>query len=109
MESNINLEVSFRFLNLSKEQADALEVTGLTSKFGVHFKTKKITGLIPLNNSCIVEISKFINKHKIQISDTDIFISFITEYDSRIMDIPEYVNEAVLKIGSKMVLSYTIE
>ena len=108
MESDINLEVSFRFLSLSKDQADALKATDLVSNFGVHFKTKKITGLIPLSSSSTIGISEFIENHKIDVSDTDIFISFLTEYDSRIIDIPNYVNEAILKIGSKMVLSYTI-
>ncbi|MGE6451152.1 hypothetical protein ACQKC5_01975 [Shewanella baltica] len=108
MDSDIDLVVSFRFLALSEEQADELKATGLLSRFGVHFKTKKITGLIPLSSSSTVGISEFIKKHGIEVSDTDIFISFSTEYDSRIIDIPDFVNEAILKIGSKMVLSYTV-
>ncbi len=109
MESDIKLDVCFRFLDLTQEKSDELKVLNLGSKFGVHFKTKKITGLVPLNESCIPKIQSFIKSNDIPISDTDIYISFITDYDSRIIDIPEYVNEAVSKIGSKMVLSYTIE
>ena len=109
MESNINLEISFRFLGLSEEQAGVLKIKNLGAKFGVHFKTKKITGLIPLSESCIPKIREFIEDQNISIPDTDVCISFITEYDSRIVDIPNYVNKAISIIGSKMVLSYTIE
>ncbi len=52
--------------------------------------------------------SKLQEENKVQKEDTDIFISFVTEYDSRIIDVPNYVNEAILKLGSKLVLSYTI-
>jgi len=109
MESDIKLEVCFRFLDLTQKNSDDLKLLNLESKFGVHFKTKNITGLVSLNESCISEILSFIESNDISISDTDIYISFRTDYDSRIIDIPEYVNEAVSKIGSRMVLSYTIE
>lgn len=108
MESHIELETSFRFLDLSKEQADELKSSGLACEFGEHFKTKAITGIVPLESTAISQIAEFIGRKNIPVAATDIFVSFTTEYDTRIIDIPNYVNEAIAKLGSKMVLSYTV-
>lgn len=108
MESDIELKISFRFLELSEKQATALRSSELVAKFGTHFKTKSITGIVPLNVVNINQISIFIDENNISKETTDIFISFVTEYDTRIIDIPSFVNQAVIKLSCKLVLSYTI-
>lgn len=108
MDSNINLNVSFRFLALTENQAAALKNTNLAPTFGTHFKTKSITGSVPLSEDNIDQIFSFIKENNISKEFTDIFVSFVTEHDSRIIEVPDYVNHAVVKIGSKQVVSYTI-
>ncbi len=108
MNSNIELNISFRFSALSEDQAEALNKSELESKFGVHFKTKRVTASVPLNEDNVSLISDFMDENNISKENTDIFISFVTEYDTRIIDVPGFVNQAVKKLGSEMVLSYTI-
>ncbi|WP_338728580.1 hypothetical protein V8687_11210 [Shewanella baltica] len=108
MASDIDLDTNFRFLGLTKEQANVLKESGINCNFGTHFKTKAITGIVPLDSSVIAKIGEFMEQQKISNKDTDIFISFNTEYDTRVIDIPTYVNEAVISLGSKLVVSYTV-
>ena len=108
MESDIELKITFRFLSLSDGQVEKLSEEFKESKFGKHFKTKMQVGRIPLSERNIQLISRFITANNIAHEDTDIFISFITEYDTRIMEIPNYVARAAVELKSKMTLSYTI-
>ena len=108
MDSDIELKISFRISELSEKQAVALKEVIPESGFGKHHKTKKTTGIIPLRNNNIPLISSFMNSNNISKDITDIFISFVSEYDTRIIDVPDYVNQAVIKLGSKLTLSYTI-
>jgi len=108
MNSNIELKISFRFAKLSEHQATILKNTFSELKLGKHFKTKNITGSIPLTEDNISLISSFMETNDIPKEITDIFISFVTEYGTRIIDVPTYVNQAVIKLGSKITLSYTI-
>jgi hypothetical protein len=108
MDSDIELNISFRFSELSDNQADALKDVIPEAGFGTHYKTKKTTGSVPLSEPIIPLLSMFIEKHDIEKDNTDIFISFVSEYDTRIIDVPNYVNLAVVKLGSKITLSYTI-
>ena len=108
MESEIDLNISFRFLDLSEIQAAALKHSKLAANFGTHYKTKITTAIVPLNGTNIDRISVFIKENNISKELTDIFISFVTEYDTHIIDVPVFVNQSVLKLGSKLVLSYTI-
>jgi hypothetical protein len=86
MDSDIDLEINFRFLALSEKQAASLKKNIIESEFGKHFKTKNITGLVPLSVANISLIYAFIEENKISVGDTDIFISFVTEYDTHIID-----------------------
>jgi len=108
MDSDIDLKISFRFLELSEGQAFALKNDNLEATFGTHFKTKSITGSVPLREDNIDQVSSFIEENHISKDSTDIFVSFVTEYDTRIFEVPNYVNQAVVKIGSQLVVSYSI-
>ena len=108
MESDIELKINFRFLELTEKQAAALKISKLGAKFGTHFKSQKPTGVVPLNKNNIDLISNFIKENEIPSGLTDIFISFVTEYDTRTIDIPDYVNQVVKELGSKIVVSYAI-
>jgi len=108
MESDLNLNISFRFFELTEFQAASLKKEFSGARLGTHHKSKKTTGNVPLNSKNISLIVNFMNTHNLSLEITDIFISFVSEYDTHIIDIPEYVNEAVRTIGSKLSLSYTI-
>ena len=108
MDSEIQLNISFRFSELSENQVDALKAVIPEAGFGTHYKTKRTTGSVPLSEPNIPLLSTFIEKHGIENDMTDIFISFVSEYDTRIIDVPNCVNHAVVQLGSKLTLSYTI-
>ena len=108
MDSGIELDTSFRFLALTERQAEALQLSGMDCEFGRHHRTNAITGVVPLNGTVISKLENFVNQQSIEISSTDIFVSFTTEYDSRIIDIPCHVNEIIKKLGSRLVVSYTV-
>ena len=108
MDSDVELNISFRFLELSDNQSNLLKNALPSAGFGTHYKTKKTTGVVPLIEENINLISRFMASNDISVDNTDIFISFTSEYDTRIIDVPEYVNQAVKTIGSRLTLSYTI-
>lgn len=108
MDADIELNISFRFLALSDAQAEKLRASELEVTFGKHHKTSKNVGCVVLASGVIAHLSNFIVDNSVTEDEYDIFISFCTEYDTRIIDIPAYVNEAVKRLGSKLVLSYTI-
>ncbi len=108
MDSDIDLDISFRFLGLTENQASELKNEFENAELSRHFKTNKIVGTIPLSGQLIEDIALFIKLHSVSPKDVDIFISFITEYDSRIIDMPDFVARAAEVLGARMTLSYTI-
>lgn len=106
-DQGIDLCCSLRFLALSNEQAERLSQLSLGASFGKHFKTKSITSSVELSESAIPVLQEFIVINGIDATTTDIFISVLTEYDTRIIDVPNYVNKAVIAIGSNIVFSFT--
>ena len=109
MNSDIELEINFRFLSLTEEQVPLLSEELSDASFRDHFKNKCKVGCINLTSDRIDLVSKFMKENSIESKNTDIFLSYITEYDSRILDIPEYVAKASVALGSKITLSYTIK
>ena len=108
MDSNIETNISFRFLDLTESQAGTIRKTELQASFGTHHKTNKITCLIPLNNKNAKDLISLVELHFPENEETDIFISFVTEYDTRIIDIPSFVNQIIKRIETKLTVSYTI-
>ncbi|WP_440904813.1 hypothetical protein ACMZOO_00875 [Catenovulum sp. SX2] len=108
MDSDIKLDVCFRFLELSQQQAIELEAVFHNVKFGRHFKSKQIVGLVALDGQLVDAIGNFMQSHDIEPLSTDIFVSFITEYDSRIIELPDFVAKASIALGVKINLSYTV-
>jgi hypothetical protein len=108
MGSDIKMEVSFRFLSLSHTQALELERKFRVADFGKHFKTGELTASLNLECIDLEALSSFLGETEIEVGATDIFISLVSEYDSRIVNVPSCVHEAIKTIGSKLVLSYTV-
>ncbi|WP_126166794.1 hypothetical protein [Shewanella khirikhana] len=107
MEEHTKLECSFRFLSLSKREADSLKSFFKCVNFGRHFKTGEITAVIELLLETIPVIQDFIETTKVSHSNRDIFISVTSSYDSQIVDIPKFVNQAAALLDTKLVFSYT--
>ncbi len=108
MGSDVKMEVSFRFLSLSRKQALELERKFRFADFGKHFKTGESTASLNLEYIDLEAVCSFLGETEIEVGATDIFISLVSEHDSRIVDVPSCVHEAIRTIGSKLVLSYTV-
>ena len=107
MEEHTKLECCFRFLSLSKGEANSLKSFFKNVNFGRHFKTGEITAIIELSHEAIPVIQHFIETAKVSHSNRDIFISVTSIYDSQIVDIPNFVNQAAALLDTKLVVSYT--
>lgn len=108
MDSDVALQISYRFLSLTDAQALGLKKEFSRCQFGKHFSTGEITASLELEHTDIGKLAAFVRENAVEPGATDIFISFVTEYDSRIIDIPPYVNKAIRETGSKLVVSYTV-
>ncbi|PTN11438.1 hypothetical protein [Nitrosomonas aestuarii] len=107
MESDVELSCHFRFLSLSESQAEQLKSVCKEVDFCRHFKTQKVTASIELSEAVIPALVEFVKLNSVRQSETDIFISVLSEYDSRIVDIPEFINKAIIALGCKLVFSFT--
>ncbi len=101
------LEVTVRLLSLSKFQGIVLtkEIDGAT--YSKHVKNDSYVGCIPLNESTQHDILNFIERQKIDMQDTDIFLSAASENYSEILDIPKQVNSMLKLADFKLTMSFT--
>ncbi len=107
MDSDVELKCHFRFLSLSDVQAEKLKSACKEVDFGRHFKTQKVTASIELSEAVIPTLVEFVKLNSVPQTETDIFISILSKYESRIVDIPEFINKAIISLGSKLVFSFT--
>ena len=101
------LEVTVRLLSLSKFQAIVLtkEIEGAT--YTHHSEKDRYVGCIPLMESTQHDILTFIERQKIDIKNTDIFLSAASENYSEILDIPKSVNSMLKLADFKLTMSFT--
>ncbi len=101
------LEVTVRLLSLSKFQGIVLtkDIDGATCS--KHVKNDSYVGCIPLNESTQHDILNFIERQKIDLQDTDIFLSAASENYSEILDIPKQVNSMLKLADFKLTMSFT--
>ena len=99
--------VSFRFLELTEEQASSLVNEVNLSKYRAHFKNPCFVGRIPLNESTLKEIVAFFNKYRISLETCDIFLSISTGSDTEIWEAPNIVNQMLKHIDCKLTFSFT--
>ncbi|WP_462157746.1 hypothetical protein [Pseudoalteromonas sp. GB56] len=103
-----DVDISFRFLNLNKLQAYTLakEVSGATYKMPRN--KNYYVGCIPLTEDTIHEINDFYVRQMVDISECDIFVSIVSEFDSNIVDVPAVVNHMLKYIDCKLTYSFTV-
>ncbi len=102
------LEVTVRILSLNKFQAVVLtkEIEGATYREHSS-KEDCYVGYIPLKDSTQHDILNFIERQKIDMKDTDIFLSVASENYTETLDVPKQVNSMLKLADFKMKMSYT--
>lgn len=101
------LEVTVRILSLNKFQAVVLtkEIEGAT--YREHSNKIFYVGYIPLTESTQHDILNFIERQKIDMKDTDIFLSVASENYSEVVHIPNQVNSMLKLADFKLTMSFT--
>ena len=102
------IDVSFRFLKLDKLQAYTLKHEVANSSFREHHKNDCYVGTIQLSEDNIDEINDFYVRQQVSLTDTDIFVSIVSELDSNIVDVPIIVNRMLKYIDCKLTYSFTV-
>jgi|GEM_PF-1897057 len=108
MDSDIELNISFRFFSLSEELTNEIKSSLKGSSCRPHKKLGGFIVCVPLTPPSLEFIGSFVTSHNVEVENTDIFVSFVTEYDSRIIDLPNIITKASFSIGSPITLSYTV-
>ena len=104
----VNGSASFRYLDLSDEQAAELKVLIPATQFGRHHQTGRNVGSIPLEDSSLVmTIEQFRREHAIKVTDCDVFISIYSERNDEIWRAPKTVNYIVNVVNCPIVFSFT--
>lgn len=106
--SEIEVDISFRFLKLDKLQAYTLKREIAFSSFREHHKDEHFVGIVQLSEKSIHEINDFYVRQQVSLADCDIFISVVSEFDSNIVDIPNVVNKMLKYIDCKLTYSFTV-
>lgn len=108
MDSDIELDISFRFLSLSETLANEIRPFLEASSYRANRKLGGFVVCVPLTPTSLEFIESFVSSHDVEIENTDIFVSFTSEYDSRIIKLPSILTKASCSIGSTVTLSYTV-
>jgi len=104
----MHASASFRFLSLSKEQAEELKSLIPKTDIGEHYETGNQVGSIELaddSNNDIIET--FRNRHLLKPTDCDIFISIASEKRDEIWRAPKVVNNLINVVNCPILFSYT--
>jgi hypothetical protein len=103
------LKCSFRFLALSADQA-----ARCAAQFGYDRPPRanvQGTGYcVPIelvDESVSDRIRKFLTEETIDASNCDVFLSILTEYDTRIYDVPCLVTKLIRECECKLTVSFT--
>ncbi len=98
----------FRFLNLSDDLAKELRSDISTVELDTHYKTGGNVGSIELvDTSVVVQIAEFKRKHRIPVTECDVFVSIASSKRDEIWRAPKTVNYIVNIINCPIVFSYT--
>ena len=108
MDSDIKLDISFRFFSLSEELANEIKSINEASSCRPNRKLGGFVVCVPLTPSTLEFVASFVTSHNVEVENTDIFVSFATEYDARIITLPNIISKASFSIGSPVTLSYTV-
>ncbi len=98
----------FRFLNLSKTQADELREVIANAEIDTHYNTGNFVGSIELLDiDAVLQISEFRIKHKIAVRNCDVFVSIASDKHDETWRAPKTVNYVINIVNCPIVFSYT--
>ena len=104
----VNGSASFRFLNLTDEEAKELKSAIQSVELGIHYETKRNVGSIKLvDSSLVVKIDEFRRKHSIKAIDCDVFVSIYSDRNDETWRAPKAVNYIINIVNCPIVFSYT--
>lgn len=103
------VRVSVRFLRLGRVQMDELLAH---YKHAQAFPSRRAPGEVgvslPLDDAFDVEwLAGFVERHELPEAERDMFVSLLTNYDTRIVAVPRVASELHKRIGGELVLSFT--
>jgi hypothetical protein len=103
------VRVSVRFLRLGRLQMDELLAH---YKHAQAFPARRAPGEIgvslTLDDAFDVEwLAGFVERHELPEAERDMFVSLLTNYDTRIVAVPKVASELHKRIGGELVLSFT--
>ena len=99
---------SFRFLDMTAQQAADLGKRGSRVKISPGWKKGIVVGVVPLRESINYSwIKAFIRKGRISKSKCDIFISIRTDYDTKMLGVPKYVLRIIHDTKVNITFSFT--
>ena len=109
MEVIDRFKCSFRFLDLSEDQARRCALAfGIPAPTRRNFKGSGYCVVVELHECSIHEvILAFMKKESITSQACDVFVSILTVYDSRIYGVPKWVTSLQAHAGCELVLSFT--
>lgn len=115
MANSTRKRFSFRLVNISKKQVDALKKICKAAKISYpedriikRFRKNGIVASVPLlTNHDYSWISNYVRKNKITIKKCDVFVSIATGYDSRIISVPKYVMDVIHDLDVDVTFSFT--
>ncbi len=105
--SNVEAEISFRFLSLDKFQAYSLvrEIIGSTHE--EHSENKCYVACVPLTQQNFEAINDYYVRQRIEIEACDILVSVSADSGAAIVDIPVIVNRMLKYIDCKLTFAFT--
>jgi len=105
--SNVEAEVSFRFLSLDKFQAYSLVREIVSSTHEEHSENKCYVACVPLTQHNFEDINDYYVRQRIEIEACDILVSVSSDSRSGIVDVPVIVNRMLKYIDCKLTFSFT--
>ena len=106
--SNVEAEISFRFLSLDKFQAYSLvrEILGATHE--EYCENKCYVACVPLTQQNFEDINDYYVRQRIELDACDILISVNVNSTSGIVNIPVIVIRMLKYIDCKLTIAFTV-
>jgi predicted Zn-dependent protease len=107
---NVELDCSVRFIGICQEDKDSLMEIWEERGLGVrrYYKDKsKYVAVVELDKNRSIELVEQ-SIHVVSTGEQDIFISFSTDSDSEIFEVPSHIVEVSSKFNLKINISYTV-
>lgn len=100
---------SFRFLRLNQSLVKQVQAHFPGARARLREEPSIFGVMIPTSpDTDFAWIERLIEEHQIPEQDYDVFISIVTDSDSRIISMPRYLVDLVRRIGGQVEFSFTV-